>query len=381
MLEYSADRRQGPRQLKILYSPLQGVGLTSVLPVLQGDRFADVELYAPHAQLDPDFSKLPDRTANPEHPPVFRDLIKAARRQRAQLVLASDLDADRLGAAAPLEWQSAEWQIFNGNQLAVLLAEFLLRQRQAQGRLCPSDYLVTTLVTTPLLQQQADHYGIFFIGDCLTGFKWIGARIDEHGADHFVFGAEEAHGYLVGDYIRDKDAAGAAMILAEFAAAAAAEQQTLWQELARIHLRHGCHAERSFSFVLPGADGVQKMDQLLAALRSQPMEALCDHPVTEQRDYLQGVRQRTDRPPEGLVGPRSDLLILDAEPPSDDPLRCTLRLAVRPSGTEPKLKFYLFASAPVPRPSEFGEVRRRCQHSLEQLEEAVRARIREGEAR
>ncbi|HEX3724896.1 MAG TPA: phospho-sugar mutase, partial [Pirellulales bacterium] len=251
------------------------------------------------------------------------------------VVLASDPDADRIGCAAPLA-RGAAWQTLSGNQIAVLLADFILRHKQAAGTLTKDHYLVKTLVTTDMLRRLADYYGIRTIGNLLTGFRWISAAVDEFGPEKCVLACEEAHGYMIGHYARDKDAASAAMLLAEAAAEAKAHGRTLHEELARLYGLVGYHEERTHSIALPGADGLAAMRSMMQRLRSHPPRSLAGWHVVQLRDYLQGVRQRGGAPSATLEGPRGDLVLLDLEAHGN-------YAAVRPSGTEPKLKIYLFA--------------------------------------
>jgi phosphoglucomutase/phosphomannomutase len=273
--------------------------------------------------------------ANPENPAVFGDLIERGREIGADLAAASDPDADRLGCAAPLA-PGGQWQVLKGNQIAVLLADFILAQRHAAGTLNGDHYIVTTLVTTRMLRCIADDYQVQTFDNVLTGFKWIGGVIDERGSAGFLFAAEEAHGYLVGDYVRDKDAAGATMVLAELAARAKHVGRTLHQELDRIYARVGYHAESATSRTFAGAAGMSAMRATMHRLRSAPPETLGGMQVMRVRDYLHDIdiRPRTHDQPVG--DSECDLLFFDLARPG-------YSAAVRPSGTEPKLKFYFFA--------------------------------------
>ena len=174
----------------------------------------------------------------------------------------------------------------------MLLADYILRRRRAAGSLTAEHYLVKTLVTTDMVRRLAEHYRIRAMGDVLTGFKWIGGVIDDLGPEKFVFGYEEAHGYLVGDYIRDKDAAGAAMLLAELAAELKARQLTLHQELQRLHKLVGYHAEHAVARTLPGSTGLAQMSAIMQRLRERPPTLLGGQPVRAVRDYLAGMRRQ-----------------------------------------------------------------------------------------
>jgi phosphoglucomutase/phosphomannomutase len=337
--------RPGPRDLKILYSPLHGVGLTSVLPVLKADGFSQVEVFALHAEPSGDFPNVPGHIANPENAAVFIDPIARAQQSGAELVLATDPDADRLGAAAPL-YQGGPWLAFTGNQIGVLLANDLLERLKANHQLTSQHFLVKTLVTSEMIRRLGDHFGVRTFGDVLTGFKWIGAQIDEHGSEHFVFGYEEAHGYLAGSYIRDKDGALAAMLLAETAATAKAQGQTLHEKLAKLYKLVGYHAEKPVAITLPGADGMAKMQAAMKKLRTTPPASLANIRVKQMRDYQSDARTLADGQVEKLTGPSSDLIFIDLE-------REGFYVGVRPSGTEPKLKIYTFGYVP---PAECGNL-------------------------
>lgn len=264
----------GPRDLKIIYSPLHGVGSSAVLPALQADGFRDVHVFAPHEEPNGDFPNVPNHVANPENRAVFDAIITQAQRDGAELIIATDPDCDRLGCAAPLSGHEGPWRTFSGNQIAALLVDYVLDQRKQAGTLSPQHYVVKTLVTTDLVRRIADSYGVRTIGDLLVGFKWIGGVMDQEGADKFLFGAEESHGYLVGQYARDKDAAVASMLMAELAACAKARQRSLDQQLDSLYWQHGYHAEHLINQTMAGSEGMSRMQQLMSALRQSPPRKL-----------------------------------------------------------------------------------------------------------
>ncbi len=331
-----ANSFPGPRDIGIIYSPLHGVGQTSVLPVLLADGFTRVEVFAEQAEPNGDFPNVPGGIANPENPAIFSQLIARAQATGADLAIASDPDADRIGCAAPLSFDGEQWEVLNGNQIGVLLADYVLRKRQAAGSISPQHYIVTTLVTTEMIRRIGDFYGVRIIGDVLTGFKWISNAIEQNGEQKFVFGCEEAHGYTVGTYVRDKDAAAAAMLLAESAAELKAQGRTLHEHLESLFAIVGCHEEHSFSQSLPGAEGQTRIRHIMDALRRDPPEELAGMRVVAIRDYGLGVSKDRSGIEKALPGPRSDLLFFDLERPGN-------YIAIRPSGTEPKLKIYLFS--------------------------------------
>ena len=350
----------GPRNLKIIYSPMHGVGASSVCPVLKAAGFADVEVFAPHAEPNGDFPNVPDHVSNPENPATFDSIIVRAKQVGADVILSTDPDADRLGCAAPVA-PGGEWKTFTGNQIGALLAEYLLEGRKYAGNLTPRDYVVKTLVTTEMIRRIADSYGAKTYGDLQVGFKWIGGVMDEVGPEHFLFGAEESHGFLVGSYARDKDAAVAAMLLAELAARAKAGGQTLHQKLDALFWQHGCHAERTVSKTMPGSEGMARMSKLMASIRSQPPKLLAGIKVREARDYQNGVAisSHGSRP---LEGPKGDMVILDLAAEGN-------YVAVRPSGTEPKVKFYMFAYEPPEQLADLEATKAELSGRLDQLQQ------------
>ena len=300
----------GPRELKIIYSPLHGVGATSVCPVLEADGFSDVEVFALHAAPDGDFPNVPEHVSNPENPATFDAIISRAVETGADLIMSTDPDADRLGCAAPVT-AGGQFKTINGNQLAALLTDYVLQQRQAAGSIGADHYVIKTLVTTELMRRIADSYGVKTYGNIHVGFKWIGQLIDEVGPEQFVFGAEESHGYLAGSHCRDKDAAVAALLLAELAARTKADGKTLHEKLDELYLKHGCHAEKMISTKMPGSGGMARMQELMADIRRNPPKSLAGIEVRAMRDYLNGVIRTPGGDEQPLDAPRGNLVIID----------------------------------------------------------------------
>ena len=258
-----AEAFAGPRDLKIIYSPLHGVGASAVVPALKADGFPDVEVFAEHAELSGDFPNVPQHVSNPENTAVFDIIIRRAQEVGADIILATDPDCDRLGVAAPVTLEPRRTlATFNGNQIGVLLADYILEQRKSAGTLSPEHYVVKTLVTTEMIRRIADSYGVKTFGDLLVGFKWIAGVVDEQGPDRFVFGTEESHGYVVGQYARDKDGAVASMLMAELAALTKSRKQSLHEKLDSLYWQHGYHAERLMTQTMPGSEGMTRMQAL-----------------------------------------------------------------------------------------------------------------------
>ena len=377
-----AQSAPGPRDVSILYSPLHGVGASAVVPVLRGAGFGRLRLYAPHEEPSGDFPNVPGHVANPENPAVLGGPIAEARERGDDLVLASDPDCDRLGAAAPESLApGAAWRTLTGNQLCGLLCGQAIAGREARGEARPGDYVVTTLVTSGLVRRLAESRGLEVDDTQLVGFKWICSAVDRHGPEHFVFGTEESHGYLAGTHVRDKDAAVAALLMAELTARLKAEGRTPHEELDALYCRHGCHQERQVNVMLPGASGMDRMKEIMAALRATPPAACGGLDVVRTRDQASLSTWTPGGRPEPYPGVPGDLVIFDLAGLPDAGARLSdgrfpplgNAVAVRPSGTEPKIKFYLFAVAPPCSAAELPGVKGELTARLDAMERAMRA--------
>jgi phosphomannomutase len=355
----------GPRDLKILFSPLHGVATSAVVPTLQADGFDEVEVYPPHAEPSGDFPNVPNHSANPENPEVFDDPIQYARSIGAGVVLATDPDGDRVGCAAPTTTDpQGPWAPFTGNQIAVLLADYVLEQRKSRGSLAPENYIVKTLVTTEMLRRVADSYQVKTQGNLHVGFKWIGGIIDQVGPDLFVFGAEESHGYLVGQHVRDKDGVVATMLMAELAAKCHKEGLSLHEKLDALYWQHGYHAERLLNITMEGSEGMSRMQTLMRRLREDPPEQLAGMRVARVRDYLRLRILEPGQPEQPLEAPAGDVVFLDFAEDGN-------YVAARPSGTEPKVKFYMFTYTPAEQLADLDDAKQAATRRLDEWEKAL----------
>jgi phosphomannomutase len=327
------------RDVSIVYTPLHGVGETSVVASLVKAGFAKVNVLASQRTPDGDFANVPGHVSNPEIPKTLDLAIAEAKKTGADLVLASDPDADRIGVGLPVTGDpSGEWTTLDGNQIGSLLAAFVMKQTGDLGKLRPDHYLVTTLVSTEMVRDLAKREGVGIEDNLLVGFKWIAQRIDEMGPVGFLFGFEESHGYLKGTHVRDKDAAVASLLFAELAATVKDRQQTVLEYLDDLYIDVGHYGERQVNKTLEGREGVAQIQKLMAAFRSNPMKSAGGLALTEVRDYkLHETRTITGNGgTTPLPEPSGDILIFQTEAPGT-------RFAIRPSGTEPKIKLYLFA--------------------------------------
>ena len=373
----------GPRNISILYSPLHGVGATAVVPVLEGAGFTRLRVYGPHEKPDGDFPNVPGHVANPENPAVLTGPIEEAKARGDDLVMASDPDCDRLGAAAPLtRAPGAAWATFTGNQLCGLLCEQAIHGRKARGEARPGDYIVTTIVTTGLVRRIAESHGLAVDDTQLVGFKWICAAVDAHGPERFVFGTEESHGYVAGTHVRDKDAAVAALLMAEQTAALKAAGRSPHELLDELFVKHGCHMERQINVMLPGATGMGRMKEIMAALRATPPSSLGGLGVARTRDQASLQTWTPGGSPTTYAGVTSDVVLFDLAGPGAGSLMPDGRfpplgnaVAARPSGTEPKIKFYLFAVAPPGQAAELPATKARLIAQLDAVEKDLRALV------
>ncbi|TWT72905.1 phospho-sugar mutase [Allorhodopirellula solitaria] len=328
----------GPRDVRILYSPLHGVGEAAVVPLLHRDGFEDVTVYEPHRQPSGDFPNVPGHVSNPENKAVFEKPIEQARSEGFDLIMATDPDCDRLGVAAPLTTDSAgPWGTFTGNQIAALLANFILDKAVAAGITNPQSYVVKTLVTSELVRRIAAGHGVRCVGDLLVGFKYIAETMDQEGPDDFLYGCEESHGYLVGSYARDKDGAVACMLISELAAELKAKGQSMHDYLGELYREHGLHREDLINVFMEGSEGMAAMTSLMKAFRENPPQSLGGMTVRHVRDYGSNTVTTLGESPntQPLAGPTGNLVIMDMIEEGN-------YVAVRPSGTEPKVKFYIF---------------------------------------
>ena len=338
------------RDVSIVYTPMHGVGETSVAASLLKAGFARVNVLASQKTPDGNFPNVPGHVSNPEIPKTLDAAIAEAKATGADLVLASDPDADRIGVGLPVTGDpKGEWTTIDGNQIGALLAAFVMKQKKDLGRLRPDHYLVTTLVSTEMVRDLARREGVHIEDNLLVGFKWIAQRIDEMGPLGFLFGFEESHGYLKGTHVRDKDAAVASLLFAELAATVKDRKQTVLEYLDDLYIDVGHYGERQVNRTLEGREGVAQIQKLMAAFRSNPMKSAGGLALTEVRDY-KAHEVRAIAGPGGtkpLPEPSGDILIFQTEAPGT-------RFAVRPSGTEPKIKLYLFARTGLDR----GRLRR-----------------------
>ncbi len=320
-------------KIKIVYTPFHGTGNVPVRRILQELGFKNVYVVPEQEEPDPEFTTLD--YPNPEDPKAFTLALKLAKEKDADIVLATDPDADRLGIYAKNS-RTGEYEAFTGNMSGMLIGEYILRERKANGTMPENPAFVTTIVTTNLARAIAEDYGLKFI-EVLTGFKYIGEQIklfEQTGSNHYVFGLEESYGCLAGTHARDKDAVVAVMMLCEVAAYSMKHGKTLCDQMQEIYQKYGFYKETQYSITMKGVDGSKEIAALMEKLRKNPPKQLGEWTVKELRDYELNVTTNMENGATGETGlPKSNVLYFDL---TNDAWCCA-----RPSGTEPKIKFYM----------------------------------------
>lgn len=312
-----------PRDVAIVYTPLNGTGISCIPQCLKEHGFTNITI--PDEQKNPDGNFPTCPYPNPEVREALTVGLDWAERTGSDLLLATDPDCDRVGAAVKTR---EGYTLISGNEMGVLLLDFICRMRRKNGTMPQKPVAVKTIVTTPMAAKIAEHYGVGLI-DVLTGFKFIGeqiGRLEQSGeAERYIFGFEESYGYLSGSFVRDKDAVNASLLICEMFAWYKAQGKSLVDVLGELYETYGHYESRLLSFTFEGSSGFARMQGLMDGLRNDPPKEIAGFPVEKRIDYLS----------EGTGLPKSNVLRYF--------LTGGLEATVRPSGTEPKLKVYLTA--------------------------------------
>lgn len=321
------------KDIKIVYSPFHGTGNVPVRRVLKELGFENVYVVPEQELPDPEFTTLD--YPNPEDPKAFTLALKLAREKDADIVMATDPDADRLGIYAK-DAATGEYMPFTGNMSGILIAEYRIRELQKLGKLPKNGAVIKTIVSSNMIDPISEKYGQKLI-EVLTGFKYIGEQIkwfEENNSYEYVFGYEESYGCLVGTHARDKDAVDAVMCLAEVAAWCKKNGITVWDQMINIYKEYGYFREGIHTVTLKGIDGAQEIQNIMERIRKEPPKEFAGLKVNEFRDYKADKCVIISTGEEKKTGlPTSNVLYFDL----DNNSWC----CVRPSGTEPKIKFYM----------------------------------------
>ena len=319
---------KGREELNIVFTSLHGTAITLIPEVLKRAGYTNVHLVEEQSKPDGDFPTV--KSPNPEEPEALQMAIDLANKVNADIVIGTDPDSDRLGVAVrDLE---GKMKLMNGNQTMSMMTDFLINQSKKNNKLTNNPFVGSTIVSTNLVNDIAASYGVETkVG--LTGFKWIAKMIQDFPNQDFIGGGEESFGYMVGDFVRDKDAVTAALLACEIAASAKTNGSSFYKQLLEIYTKHNFYKEHLIAIVKKGMDGAEQIKQIMVDLRNSPfteidgsrVEFLCDYQSSIQKNLITGEETVMDIP-------KSNVLIYHTEDGT--------KIAARPSGTEPKIKFY-----------------------------------------
>lgn len=331
--------------LKIVYTPIHGTGIMLVPPALQRFGFTNVHVVEEQSKPDGNFPTVV--YPNPEESEAMSIGLKKAKELDADILLGTDPDADRVGIA--VKNHKGEWILLNGNQTAVLLFNYIIEGRKAKGLAKKTDYVCKTVVTSDLIDVFAAKNNINCY-NVLTGFKWIAELIrKKEPAEKFICGGEESYGYMIGDNVRDKDAVASVAMICEMAAYTKSQGKTVFQQLIDLYVKYGFYKEHLISLTRKGMNGVAEIDAMMRGYRENPPTAIDGVPVAKIYDYqLQQIKDLKTGATEPIVLPKSNVLQFLLEDGS--------KISARPSGTEPKIKFYFSVHEHLASADQFDAV-------------------------
>lgn len=343
------------QDLKIVYTSLHGTSIKSIPTVLEKAGYSNVNTVAEQAIPDGNFPTV--KSPNPEEPEALTMALALAEETNADIVIGTDPDSDRLGVA--VRDNDGKMILLNGNQTMVIMTAFLLEQRKRSGKITSTDFIGSTIVSTPMMLELASAYGV----ECkvgLTGFKWIAKMIKDFPDQKFIGGGEESFGFMVGDAVRDKDAVGATLLVCEIAAQAKAAGSSLYKELLNLFVDHGFYKEHLISLTKKGIEGVQEINKMMVDLRENPVSEIDGQRVVCIEDYDNSTSKNMfSDEVETITIPKSNVLIYYLEDGS--------KICARPSGTEPKIKFYFSVNAPLDNVEEFTSVENQLDEKIKKI--------------
>lgn len=345
-VKHASFTSEGKKELRIVFTSLHGTSVAIIPEAFRQAGFEKVFLVEDQAVPDGKFSTV--ASPNPEDPKAFSMALTLAEARQADIVLGADPDADRLGVATRDE--AGKMTLLNGNQTNTLLVYYLLERWKEQGHLREKTFIASTVVSSDIFLDLAKVFGV----TCkisLTGFKWIAQLIREaEGKEKFIGGGEESFGFMVGDFVRDKDSVAPMLLISEIAAVAKARGSTLHEKLLQIYTKIGCYQEQLVSLIRKGVDGASEIAQMIKQWREHPPKKIGGTRMISIEDYQSSIKKDlltgTEYP---ITLPQSNMLIYRTED-------CT-KIAMRPSGTEPKIKFYFSTKAPLNRTEDYSSVK------------------------
>ncbi|WP_395043770.1 phospho-sugar mutase [Flavobacterium sp.] len=327
--------KEAKENLKIVYTSLHGTSIKSIPTVLEQAGYSHVNIVAEQAEPNGNFPTV--KSPNPEEPEALTMAMALAEEKNADIVVGTDPDSDRLGVA--VRNNEGKMMLLNGNQTMIIMTAFLLEQWKRNHKINGKQFIGSTIVSTPMMLELASAYNV----ECkvgLTGFKWIAKFIKDFPNEQFIGGGEESFGFMVGDAVRDKDAVGATLLICEIAAQAKAAGSSIYKELLNLYVDHGFYKESLISLTKKGISGLQEINQMMVDLRENPMSEINNQRVVCIDDYENSTSKNVfTNEVEPILIPKSNVLIYYLEDGS--------KICARPSGTEPKIKFYFSVNAPL----------------------------------
>lgn len=344
----------GKSDFKIVFTSLHGTSITVVPETLKRAGFSQLSIIEEQAKPDGDFPTV--KSPNPEEPEALAMAMGLAEETGADMVIGTDPDGDRLGIA--VRNNQGKLELLDGNQTMVLMTRYLLEKKKEKG-LKGNEFIATTIVSTPMMDALAKAYRV----ECkmaLTGFKWIAKMIKDHEDQEFVGGGEESFGYMVGDFVRDKDAVTATLLACNIGASAKARGSSFYSDLIDCYVEYGFYRERLVSLTKKGISGSEEIRQMMVDFREKPVRSIDGSPVLWIEDYeTSEARNLETGEVKRLDFPKSNVLIYKAEDGT--------RMAARPSGTEPKIKFYFSVNAPLLSAGEFKKTESELEAKLDRI--------------
>ena len=349
------NRDEHRKNLSIVFTSLHGTSITAVPETLKRAGYTNVHIVEEQATPDGDFPTV--KSPNPEEPEALEMALKLAEKINADIVIGTDPDCDRLGIA--VRNTDGKLTLLNGNQTMVIMTKFLLEQWKTEGKINGNQFVGSTIVSTPMLPKLTQHYGV----ECkigLTGFKWIAKMIEEYPTMDFIGGGEESFGFMVGDFVRDKDAVTSTLLACEIAALTKAQGSSFFQELIALYSTHGFYKERLISITKKGKKGAEEIQQLMEKARQHPQTSINNSKVVQIDDYQSSISKNILQNTTSSISiPKANVLILTTEDGS--------KIALRPSGTEPKIKYYISVNEPLENPSDFNSVHQNLEDKIDRI--------------
>lgn len=343
---------KGKDDFKIVFTSLHGTSITAIPEVLKRAGYKNVTIIEEQAEPNGDFPTV--ESPNPEEPEALSIAIAKAEEIGADMVVGTDPDSDRLGIA--VRNLDGKIELLNGNQTMVLMTKFLLDQYKEKG-FKGNEFIATTIVSTPMMQQIAKSYGVEF-KTALTGFKWIGKMIKDFPNSQFIGGGEESFGYMVGDFVRDKDAVTSTLLACEIAANAKANGSSFYKDLIDAYVEFGFYKEKLISLTKKGMSGAEEIKQMLKDFKENPVETVQGSKLLYIEDYNTSTVKNVQTGEEFTLHlPKSNVLIYETEDGT--------RIAARPSGTEPKVKFYISTNAKLDKAADYKSVNSQLETKIE----------------